>query len=116
MIIPFNLTQAPSIIFSFLGIVALFQCLNLETERSNNIFLLRFRCLHDSGGVLQLHHSKVCKVVIACIVLHNIAVKANIPYDDIDPQDEDDLEVGIELRNNTTGLQVRHQVIQRYFM
>ncbi len=57
--------------------------------------------------------------MIACIILHNIAVKASIPYDNIDTQEQheqEDLEVSTKLHNNVTGFQVRQQVIRHYFM
>nr|XP_023674813.1 putative nuclease HARBI1 isoform X1 [Paramormyrops kingsleyae]XP_023674815.1 putative nuclease HARBI1 isoform X1 [Paramormyrops kingsleyae] len=39
----------------------------------------RWRCLDRSGGVLIYHPTKVCNIVIACCVLHNLAQRHNLP-------------------------------------
>ena len=53
-----------------------------------NIEFIFFRCLHKSGGDLQLDISTTCAVIMACGVLHNMAIRAGLP----DPEIEDDCE------------------------
>ncbi|XP_069061943.1 putative nuclease HARBI1 [Pleurodeles waltl] len=38
-----------------------------------------FRCLHISGGYLQYSPQKVCQIVVACCMFHNLALRTNIP-------------------------------------
>ncbi|XP_045034370.1 uncharacterized protein LOC116928675 [Daphnia magna] len=54
---------------------------------SNNRFLSGFYCLHFE---LRLTPSRVSCVIIACSVLHNIAIDRNQPLDDEDIEMEDD--------------------------
>jgi DDE superfamily endonuclease len=44
----------------------------------------RFRCLDDSGGILSYSPAKICRITVACAVLHNICVDARLELE-IDP-------------------------------
>ncbi|GAA6098357.1 putative nuclease HARBI1 [Tachysurus ichikawai] len=48
-------------------------------ERAISILKCRWRALDASGGRLLYHPAKVCKIVRACGVLHNIALRTGIP-------------------------------------
>ena len=48
------------------------------------------RCLHKSGGVLQVEPGLACQTVMACAVLHNIAIRARLPPPAIEDEDADD--------------------------
>ncbi|GAA6080030.1 putative nuclease HARBI1, partial [Tachysurus ichikawai] len=48
-------------------------------ERAIGILKCRCRALDSSGGRLLYHPAKVCKIVRACGVLHNIALRNGIP-------------------------------------
>lgn len=50
----------------------------------------RWRCLDKSGGVLLYRPEKVCRVVLACGVLHNIAQRHGVPLGDIDLDEDPD--------------------------
>lgn len=52
-------------------------------ERTNGILKGRWRCLDTSGGTLLYRPEKVCKIILACSVLHNIAMEHGLP----DPED-----------------------------
>ena len=51
-------------------------------ERSFGLLKQRFRCLHRDGGSLTFEPGKCCKIVVACMVLHNICVNAQLPLDE----------------------------------
>ncbi|KAK0139419.1 putative nuclease HARBI1 [Merluccius polli] len=44
----------------------------------------RWRCLDRSGGLLLYHPEKVCRIVQACGVLHNIAHSHGVPLHERD--------------------------------
>ncbi|KAL1276878.1 hypothetical protein QQF64_023551 [Cirrhinus molitorella] len=48
-------------------------------ERANGLLKCRWRALDASGGKLLYHQAKVCKIIRACGVLHNVALRAGIP-------------------------------------
>uniref|UniRef100_A0A803JCF4 Putative nuclease HARBI1 n=3 Tax=Xenopus tropicalis TaxID=8364 RepID=A0A803JCF4_XENTR len=76
----------------------------------------RFRCLDRSGGVLQYSPEKGAQIILACCILHNLAVSRNLHVDILD-----DLEAPppvppvSEEENTQAGKRTRTQVINRYF-
>lgn len=87
-----------------------------------------YRCLHSTGGLLQLEPGKVCRVVAACAVLHNIALHHRAAdydndegmEDEQEQEDEQQQEDEIERRNPQErearlAIQVREQIIQQFF-
>ncbi|XP_063811615.1 putative nuclease HARBI1 [Pseudophryne corroboree] len=48
-------------------------------ERAFGVLKSRFRCLDTSGGALLYSPSKVCGMVNACCILHNICVANRLP-------------------------------------
>lgn len=48
-------------------------------ERTIGLLKGGWRCLDRSGGTVLYSPTKVCRIVVACAVLHNIAQKNGIP-------------------------------------
>ncbi|XP_062587653.1 putative nuclease HARBI1 [Saccostrea cucullata] len=48
-------------------------------ERSFGVLKMRFRCIDHSGGTLLFHPARACKIVTACVVLHNLCTDHNVP-------------------------------------
>lgn len=66
-------------------------------ERCNGVLKGRFRCLHESGGSLIYTPDKVCNIVMACAVLHNICITYNVPLpDDAGDEESEDDETFVE--------------------
>ncbi|KAJ1157339.1 hypothetical protein NDU88_010053 [Pleurodeles waltl] len=89
-------------------------------ERTFGHLKARFRCLHMTGGSLFYSPKKVCQIIIACSMLHNLALRRQVPFlqedgpDDgvvaaVEPVDSDEEEAEEEDIDN------RESVIQQYF-
>ncbi|KAJ1203756.1 hypothetical protein NDU88_007537 [Pleurodeles waltl] len=85
-------------------------------ERTFGLLKARFRCLHMTGGSLFYSPKKVCQIIAACCILHNLA----LPFlqEDgpdggvvaaVEPVDGDEEEAEEEDIDN------RDSVIQQYF-
>ncbi|XP_061186799.1 putative nuclease HARBI1 [Saccostrea echinata] len=48
-------------------------------ERSFGVLKMRFRCIDHSVGTLLFHPTKACRIVTACVVLHNLCTDHNVP-------------------------------------
>lgn len=48
-------------------------------ERTIGLLKGRWLCLSGTGGTLQYRPEKVCDIIMACSVLHNLAIKHGIP-------------------------------------
>ena len=51
----------------------------VTVECAFGLLKMRFRCLDRSGGALQIQPDRVCNIVHACSILHNIAVTRGLP-------------------------------------
>ncbi|KAJ1128517.1 hypothetical protein NDU88_006895 [Pleurodeles waltl] len=89
-------------------------------ERTLGLLKARFRCLHMTGGSLFYSPRKVCQIIIACSMLHNLGLRHQVPFlqedgpDDgvvaaVEPVDSDEEEAEEEDIDN------RDSVIQQYF-
>ncbi|KAJ1103824.1 hypothetical protein NDU88_001245 [Pleurodeles waltl] len=92
-------------------------------ERTFGLLKARFRCLHMTGGSLFYSPKKVCDIIVACSMLHNLALRRQVPFlqeddpDDgvvaavepVEPVDSDEDEAEEEENDN------RDSVIQQYF-
>ncbi|KAJ1204244.1 hypothetical protein NDU88_008025 [Pleurodeles waltl] len=48
-------------------------------ERTFGLLKARFRCLHMTGGSLMYSPKKVCHIIVACCMLHNLALRRQVP-------------------------------------
>ncbi|KAJ1107251.1 hypothetical protein NDU88_004644 [Pleurodeles waltl] len=89
-------------------------------ERTIGLLKARFRCLHMTGGSLLYSPKKVCQIIIACSMLHNLALRRQVPFlqEDgpdggvvaaVEPVDSDEDDTEDEDIDN------RESVIQQYF-
>ncbi|KAJ1172512.1 hypothetical protein NDU88_004358 [Pleurodeles waltl] len=49
-------------------------------ERTFGLLKARFRCLHMTGGSLMYSPKKVCQIIMACCMLHNLALRRQVPF------------------------------------
>ncbi|KAJ1098181.1 hypothetical protein NDU88_003297 [Pleurodeles waltl] len=49
-------------------------------ERTFGLLKARFRCLHLAGGSLYYSPKKVCQIIVACCMLHNLALRCQVPF------------------------------------
>lgn len=88
-------------------------------ENAIGLWKTRFRCICLSGGKLLYRPTKVCKIITACAVLHNIRRELSLPEDENFEVDEDDEQ------NNTSSPvsaeriailaeQIRNELVQGY--
>ncbi|KAJ1200334.1 hypothetical protein NDU88_004158 [Pleurodeles waltl] len=49
-------------------------------ERTFGLLKARFRCLHMTGGSLMYSPKKVCHIIVACCMLHNLALHRQVPF------------------------------------
>ncbi|KAJ1122298.1 hypothetical protein NDU88_000791 [Pleurodeles waltl] len=89
-------------------------------ERTFVFLKARFRCLHMTCGSLFYSPKKVCQIIVACCMLHNLALRRQVPFlqEDgpdggvvaaVEPVDSEDEEAEEEDTDN------RDSVIQQYF-
>ncbi|KAJ1208931.1 hypothetical protein NDU88_004310 [Pleurodeles waltl] len=89
-------------------------------ERTFSLLKARFRCLHMTGGSLFYSPKKMCQIIVACCMLHNLALRRQVPFlqedgpdgclvaavELVDSEDEEAEEEDIDNRNT---------VIHQYF-
>ncbi|KAJ1143410.1 hypothetical protein NDU88_009719 [Pleurodeles waltl] len=92
-------------------------------ERTFGLLKARFRCLHMTVGSLLYSPKKVCQIIIACSMLHNLALRRQVPFlhedgpdngvvaavEPVEPVYSDEKEAEEEDIDN------RESVIQQYF-
>ncbi|KAJ1205808.1 hypothetical protein NDU88_001234 [Pleurodeles waltl] len=89
-------------------------------ERTFGLLKARLRCLHMTGGSLFYSPKKVCQIIVACCMLHNLALRQQVPFlqEDgpdggvvaaVEPVNSEDEEAEEEDMDN------RDSVIQQYF-
>ncbi|XP_067279192.1 putative nuclease HARBI1 [Pseudorasbora parva] len=57
-------------------------------ERCVGLLKGRWLCLAHAGGTLLYSPQKVCNIILACAVLHNIAQQNRVPFDALAPDPE----------------------------
>ena len=82
-------------------------------ERAIGHLKRRFHCLHAE---MRLAPEKVCKVTVACAMLHNLAKEWNTPLP-LDPDDTipEEIEEVPNQQDNRRNDAVRDLIISRYF-
>ncbi|KAJ1139699.1 hypothetical protein NDU88_006066 [Pleurodeles waltl] len=89
-------------------------------ERTFGLLKARFRCLQLTDGSLCYSPEKLCQIVVACCMLHNLAIRRHVPFlleegtgdapgAAVDPEDNEDEEAEDEDVDNRTS------VICQYF-
>ncbi|KAJ1117123.1 hypothetical protein NDU88_005323 [Pleurodeles waltl] len=89
-------------------------------ERTFGLLKARFRCLHMTGGSLMYSPKKVCQIIVACCMLHNLALRRQVPF-----LQEDGPDGGVEAavepveseeeEDSEDDPDNRDRVIQQYF-
>ncbi|KAJ1201646.1 hypothetical protein NDU88_005452 [Pleurodeles waltl] len=89
-------------------------------ERTFDLLKAGFRCLHMTGGSLYYSPKKVCQIILACCMLHNLALRRQVPFlqedgptgglvgavEPVDSEEEEAEEEDIDNKNN---------IIMQYF-
>ncbi|KAJ1149950.1 hypothetical protein NDU88_002748 [Pleurodeles waltl] len=84
------------------------------TERTFGLLKARFRCLHLTGGFLCYSPKKVCQIIVACCMLHNLGLRHQVPFlqedgpdvglvavvETVDSEEEEAEEEDVDNRNN----------------
>ena len=87
----------------------------VAVEQSIGELKSRCRCLHKSR-CLPFIPTKCCHVIIACVVINNIAIKAKLPVIDVPVQnDDDDNYEGAPLPADRGGVDARQRLIRSAF-
>ena len=85
-------------------------------ERAFGVTKQRFRCLDKSGGDLTYAPEKCCKIVVACMILHNMCIAANVPmendYDRPEDNNAPNEDVVNEIPRNAADNAVNHDAWQ----
>ncbi|XP_071139762.1 putative nuclease HARBI1 [Mytilus edulis] len=79
-------------------------------ERTFGWWKKRFNCLHSG---VRVHPEKACTMIMACAVLHNIAINLKEPMDDAD--EVDDSCIDIPFRGPEEGRTVRDHICRAFF-
>ncbi|XP_039602265.1 putative nuclease HARBI1 [Polypterus senegalus] len=83
-----------------------------SVECAIGLLKARWLCLSDRGGILQYKPDKVCYIVKACSVLHNIAIKNGIPLDEMPIQEDRHMAEGFDPMPNAVAMQLRAGIIE----
>ncbi|KAJ8349392.1 hypothetical protein SKAU_G00245220 [Synaphobranchus kaupii] len=95
-------------------------------KRIFGILKSHFRCLDRSGGALLYSPCKVCKVVVVCCILHNIAIRAGVRLGEQEAEaeaegegdsdsDEEEPNAPLGEVRPERGRDVRLNIIRNYF-
>ncbi|KAK0146483.1 putative nuclease HARBI1 [Merluccius polli] len=81
-------------------------------ERAIGQLKSRWRCLNRSGGMLLYHPEKVCRIVQACGVLHNIAHRHGVPLCEVMALPDDPDPGPNNAQPNAEAIRTRQQLIK----
>ncbi len=84
-------------------------------ERMFGMLKSRFRCLGCCGATLEYSPEKVCKLVTACALLHNMCMRRGVelPNEIINDDDYDNNDN--EVDNSVDSVALRRRIIRDYF-
>ncbi|KAK0142405.1 putative nuclease HARBI1 [Merluccius polli] len=82
-------------------------------ERAIGQLKSRWRCLERSGGMLLYHPEKVCRIVQACGVLHNIAHRQGVPLREVKVLPDDPDPGPNNAQPNAEAIRTRQQLIAK---
>ena len=68
-------------------------------ERTIGLLKSRFRCLLGKEKTLLFTPERCVTIIIACAVLHNLAVEFNIPYNEENENEDEPVNVPAEVAN-----------------
>lgn len=74
-------------------------------ERCNGVLKSRFRCLLKHR-VLHYEPAIACKIINACVALHNICIENNVPLVELEP-DEEEIDFGLLVPNPVDDVIIR---------
>ncbi|XP_069829368.1 putative nuclease HARBI1 [Dendropsophus ebraccatus] len=83
-------------------------------DKTFNMLKTRFKCLDKSGGGLQYDPTKVSDIIVACCILHNLAVVHNITPRTEEPP-ERKLNPPHEPPAAVNAHDIRAQIVEDYF-
>ncbi|KAJ1143517.1 hypothetical protein NDU88_009825 [Pleurodeles waltl] len=52
----------------------------MGADLQKNMHRKRFRCLYLTGGSQYYSSKKVCQIIVACCMLHNLALRRLVPF------------------------------------
>ncbi|CAG2192426.1 HARBI1 [Mytilus edulis] len=81
-------------------------------ERTFGWWKKRFNCLHQG---IRMHPEKVCKIIMACAVLHNLAIEMKEPMDEYDNEIVNNDDLNIVFRGPDEGRIVRDHIARGFF-
>ena len=81
-------------------------------ERCFGWWKKRFNCLHAE---IRTEPERVCKIIMACAVLHNIAIEMKEPMDDVDRTDDLNNDIDIVFQGPDEGRVVRDHIARMFF-
>lgn len=83
-------------------------------ERTNGVLKARWLCLDSKGGTLLYAPEKVCRIILACCVLHNVALKHGLPLPEVlNPVERLPPEPAVGPRN-AAAIERRQRLIERF--
>nr|XP_055036504.1 putative nuclease HARBI1 isoform X2 [Misgurnus anguillicaudatus]XP_055042372.1 putative nuclease HARBI1 isoform X2 [Misgurnus anguillicaudatus]XP_055063138.1 putative nuclease HARBI1 isoform X2 [Misgurnus anguillicaudatus]XP_055075733.1 putative nuclease HARBI1 isoform X2 [Misgurnus anguillicaudatus] len=80
-------------------------------ERAIGQLKCRWRCLDRTGGMLLYRPDKVCRIILACGVLHNVAHLHGIPLGEVRALPDDPDPGPVCVQHNQQAIQARQRVI-----
>ena len=81
-------------------------------ERSFGLLKRRFHVLHSE---IRMAPDRVCTIIVACIVLHNIAIRLREPEVDDGVVGEEEYDLHEEYRGPDNGNAVRRHITDTFF-
>ncbi|XP_069483827.1 putative nuclease HARBI1 [Ambystoma mexicanum] len=88
-------------------------------EQTFGLLKARFCCLSRSGGAFLYSHEKVAKITMACVMLHNMCIRRNMPLPPdmelLPPDDDEGEEEDVAGHHAEEGRAVRQSLIAQYF-